>query len=285
MFRATITIESMEAHEPPALEGLTLTALGTYLQAPSFTAHKKADLLRRLADLLHGQTSTIFKAQEIGGEKWSYLVNGPGHFLVRGQGDTVDTFKEASERLTFFAKVGYAPAHSLHIQQAFSVSGIVPVTLTSPLILSQDSTYQYHIDGQHCILIAMKEGQIELASATQRVLVKEDLFWAFVFGGSDPLAEISVAHTAALLGLSSLTIGRRAGEGKLPAVRPQSRHPGIRRSGLEEYIAYREAFPQGCINHSRWIAWRADWRERYKATHPTTGSYDTQSVPDLQEVS
>src|SRR5258708_7452276 len=95
MFRATVTIECVEANEPPELEGLTLTALSAYLQTPSLTAHKKADLVRCITDLLRGQTSTIFSAQEIGAGEWSYLVNGPGHFLVRGQGETVDSFKEA----------------------------------------------------------------------------------------------------------------------------------------------------------------------------------------------
>ena len=149
MFRATVTIECVEANEPSELEGLTLTGLSAYLQTPSLIAHKKADLVRCIADLLRGQTSTIFSAQEIGAGEWSYLINGTGHFLVRGQGETVDAFKEADERLTFFAKVGSAPARSLRIQQAFSASELVPVILTSPLTLSRDSAYQYHIDGQH----------------------------------------------------------------------------------------------------------------------------------------
>ena len=73
------------------------------------------------------------------------------------------------------------------------------------------------------------------------------------------------AHAAALLGLSMLTVGRRIGKGKFPALRPRSKYPTIELAGLVEYLAYRRQFPQGHPNLLRVEAWQRESRQAYRA--------------------
>ena len=108
------------------------------------------------------------------------------------------------------------------------------------------------------------------AGRPAHVTLPTAVFWPFVFGTTtDPQAlsraQISAAHAAALLGLSMLTVSRRIGEGKFPAVRSRSKYPGIELAGLVEYMAYRRQFPQGHPNLLRVEAWQREWRHTYRA--------------------
>lgn len=191
-------------------------------------------------------------------EPQDYLVHGPGRYLVKGRGETVESFQEQDERLSFFLKPGFMSPVSLPL----------PVPPSSQEdTLRRDAAYRYTFASHLVFLTKTALETVELATQTQTLQLEAPLFWPFVFGTEDVRAGISVTHAAALLGLSTLTLHRRIGEGKLPAIRASSLYPGIRRAGLEEYIAYRQAFPQGCGLPGqivRYQSWRATWREQYQ---------------------
>ena len=142
--------------------------------------------------------------------------------------------------------------------------------------LTRDEQYRYAIDGRWVQVLASTREQVQCkiiqqeAGRPAHVTLQTAVFWPFVFGTTtDPQAlfraQISAAHAAALLGLSMLTVSRRIGEGKFPALRPRSKYPAIELAGLVEYMAYRQQFPQGHPNLLRVEAWQREWRQTYRA--------------------
>lgn len=246
------------------LEGFTKTIIAAYLVLPLLRKRERADLVVRICiTLIEGADCTIFSTQDFGlvCEQEEYLIHGPGRYIVKGHGETVEAFHERDERLTFFFKPGFASPASLPLPGHFTEPS------QQEMSLERDTTYRYSLASKPTFLTKTNGKTVELATQTQTIQLKAALFWNFVFASADERAEISVAHAATLLGLSTLTLNRRIGEGKLPAVRASSSHPGIRREGLEEYIAYRLTFPQGCISPgqvTRYETWRTAWKEQYQ---------------------
>jgi hypothetical protein len=243
------------------LEGFTKKVIDAYLVLPPLRKSERADLVMRITLTLAKATDcALFSTHDFGPmcEPQDYLIHGPGRYLVKGHGETVESFQEQDERLSFFLKPGCVSPTSLPLP--------TPAVFQEDA-LRRDAAYRYTLASHPAFLTKTTRETVELAVQTHTLQLEAALFWRFVFATEDVRTEISVAHAAALLGLSTLTLHRRIGEGKLRAIRASSLHPGIRRAGLEEYIAYRQAFPQGCGlpgQIARYQSWRATWREQYQ---------------------
>jgi len=189
-----------------------------------------------------------------------------------GDGRTLATFVEGKEeRLIFFPRPGQAGIVTFSVE-AWDEDALS----TRQATLTRDAQYRYALDGRWVQVLASTRERVQCAIVQReagrpaRVTLQTAVFWPFVFGTTtDPQAlfraQISAAHAAALLGLSMLTVSRRIGEGKFPAVRSHSKYPGIDQAGLVEYMAYRRQFPQGHPNLLRVEAWQREWRHTYRA--------------------
>lgn len=206
------------------------------------------------------------------GSDRSCLVDGPHRTIAIGRGRTTATFVEGEgERLSFFEKVGRAATVTLRVE-AWDEH-----TATARWVsLTRDAYYHYSHEGHRIRVCASTREQVQCeaigrgAGRPSSLTLHAAVFWPFVCGTTADLcvltrAHISAAHAAGLLGLSLLTISRRIGEEKLPAVRPRSMYPGVTLAGLVEYLAYRQIFPQGHPNARRIEAWQLEWRLAYRA--------------------
>lgn len=233
-----------------------------------FTRRSLADYLAPL-DLSEAQLGTIASMIAVRGRCEVFTAERAG---ALGDGRTLATFVEGKEeRLIFFPRPGQAGIVTFSVE-AWDEEALS----TRQATLTRDAQYRYALDGRWVQVLASTRERVQCAIVQReagrpaRVTLQTAVFWPFVFGTTtDPQAlsraQISAAHAAALLGLSMLTVSRRIGEGKFPAVRSRSKYPGIELVGLVEYIAYRRQFPQGHPNLLRVEAWQREWRHTYRA--------------------
>lgn len=233
-----------------------------------FTRRSLADYLAPL-DLSEAQLDTIASMISVRGGCEVFTAERAG---ALGDGRTLATFVEGKEeRLIFFPRPGQAGIVTFSVE-AWDEDALS----TRQATLTRDAQYRYALDGRWVQVLASTRERVQCAIVQReagrpaRVTLQTAVFWPFVFGTTtDPQAlfraQISAAHAAALLGLSMLTVSRRIGEGKFPAVRSRSKYPGIELAGLVEYMAYRRQFPQGHPNLLRVEAWQREWRHTYRA--------------------
>ena len=258
------------------LEGLAVSALERHL-APSIFPEP---YLRRWYEMIAqgaGREVLTPHPAQAGGRPSdaSCMVDGPARSLVWGRGNEPSTFEEQEERLSFFPKPGFAPEAAQEVD-LWSDDGQVEVRRA---VLSRDASYKYWLDGQEVRLVTSMRAFVHLetigaADRRQKRTLAAPVFWGVVFGVEEHepahfRTQVSAAHVAALLALNlKMTVARHIGAGHLPAVKHLPRSPGITRGALEQFLAYREAFPQGSPNARRVAAWRESWRQSYQGREP-----------------
>lgn len=252
------------------LEGFTLRTLADSLAPLSLSSAQIGTIVSMIAIGGGCDVFTAPSSDDHAASIRSCMVDGRSHTVALGSGKSLACFREGDgERFVFFPRPGQAGIVTLRVE-AWNEDA----ASTRQAMLTRDEGYHYYLDDQW-IQIATATRDLVHFEGVQRAVglpscihLRAETFWPFVFATSSApqalfLAQISAAHTAALLGLSLLTISRRIGEGKLPAVRPQSKYPGVRLSGLSEFLEYRRQFPQGHPNLPRIEAWQREWRQTY----------------------
>ena len=257
------------------LEGFTLHTLAEELSPLTLSSSQLNSIAKMIAvrggcDVFPSSNSTRQESLVS-----SCLVEGRCRTIILGSGDSVPCFREGKkEHLMFFPKPGWAGRTTLTVDIIHGDTSSHSSRLRA--LLTRDERYQYSIDGRLIQVIEANGEQVQCmftqpaTGLLARIALQANVFWPFVFGTSPSPkaligAQISAAHTAAILGLSLLTIERRIGEGKLPAVRLHSKYPGVCLSGLREFLAYRKQFPQGHPQMRRIAAWQQEWRQTYNA--------------------
>ena len=279
-----IVSQSGRAEAVP-LEGFTLRTLAEFLTDLALGATQLATIAAMIAA---GSGCDVVAAEREGTQRdadtRSCLIDGPRRSIALGTGRTPATFVEGREaRLSFFKRPGYAGIGTLNVE-----AWDADAASTWRATLTRDEHYRYTIDGRLVQVLSSTWEQVQCkvfqqeAGMSIHVTLPATVFWLFVFGATaDPQAlsraQISAAHAAALLGLSMLTVRRRIGEGKFPALRPRSKYPMIELAGLVEYLAYRRQFPQGHPNLLRVEAWQREWRQAYRAELDSWRALDTAS--------
>ncbi len=270
-----------------ALEGFNLRTLAEYLAHLSLSNAQ----LRTIASMIAiGGGCDVFAAPSSGdppAEVCACLVDGRSRTIVVGSGQALTCFVEGErERLVFFPRPGRAGSATLKVEARSEDSAT-----TWQATLTRGEDYRYFLDGQWIQVSASTRDLVRcevaphIESQPSHINLLAEAFWPFVFATSPApqalfLAQMSAAHTAALLGLSLLTIQRRIGEGRLPAVRLRSKYPGVCLSGLREFLAYRRRFPQGHPDLGRIEAWQREWREAYRREVIDLSSRATVGMPN-----
>ena len=247
------------------IEGLTLLTVISFL-AP-YTLNEE-HLRQTLAMLTFGGGIGYFDlvtpVVEDAREKAALLVYGRERALIRQKSDSSAAL-HTEKHLTFFRKAGFAPPT------------ILQVTVSDPALsliyqaqLKRDEHYRYWLNGQWIHVLHEVGDAVCLevfdpdASKRSRVYISGYVFWSFVFeyGSACDHATIGTGHAAALLSINrDMTLMKHIDLGNLPVSDTTVAYPSITLTGLREFLAYRQQFPQGHSNRNVVEKWRARWRK------------------------
>ena len=244
------------------IEGFTLKTLLSFL-APHMLGEEH--LRRTLAMIAVGGGIAQYGLVplEETGATIRLLVNGRERTLVLQHTDASGSRLE--KHLAFFPQAGLASPTTLQVR----VSNSQHMHMDQRY-LTRDEYYRYWLDGQwvHVVSTGRETVCLEVfdadASKRHHVSLSDHVFWPFVFdyrsdGGH---REIGTAHVAALLGIDrKKTLLKHLAMGNLPTSDARVAYPGITLQGLQEFVAYRQQFPQGQSNSVVVERWRTAWRE------------------------